>query len=97
MDSTVTCSSFQETHFAEEIRCVISTLNLRDRMCLMCVRIEMTRWLGCRSEEEWFSNPGSGAPFPGPCLNSFSNFFSTTDDKTQTPNRNSFRNSLLAF
>lgn len=41
--------SFQETAFVEEIRCRISTHNLRHRMCLMCVRIEMTRWLGCRS------------------------------------------------
>lgn len=41
--------NFQETTCVEEIRCRISTHNLRHMMCLMCVRIEMTRWLGCRS------------------------------------------------
>lgn len=36
-------------------------------------------------------------PYPGPCLNTFSNSFSATDDKTQTPHRNTFTNSQLAF
>lgn len=61
------------------------------------VRPEVTRRHGRRSYAEWFSNPGSEAPYLGPCLNTFSNSFFTTEDKTQTPNRNSFINSLLAL